>query len=571
MNYFSYSRRKTSVVKVGDVRIGGENPVRVQTMADCDTCNLKSALEQARKVKAAGGEIFRFTTQGVKQAEAAGEIKSALRAEGISLPIVADVHFNPDVAEVAAGKVDKVRINPGNYVDGIHRLDGAQYTDFEYAAEVEKIEKRLLRLLEICKKNGTALRIGVNHGSLSDRILARFGDTPEGLTESCMEFLRICHRENFENVAISIKSSNTLVMVHAVRRLVQAMSAEGMAFPLHLGVTEAGAGEDGRIKSAVGIGALLLDGIGDTIRVSLTEPPEAEIPVARQLVKLISLREKEKSAFNDVHENFDFFSYNRRKTRAVLGIGGENAPKVFARKKTSGALQPDFIFSEIEILKTLPNENFSQPFFVELGEEIDFENLKKFENCVLVHRVESLAKSRELFQKMLIADCQTPVVLRYELSDDFADDFVIFASAMLGALLLDGFGDGVWLDCQRLENEQLISTALGILQATRTRISRTEFVACPGCGRTMFDLQETLARVKTATSHLNHLKIAVMGCIVNGTGEMADADYGYVGAGRGKISLYKKKICKKKNIPQENAVEELINLIKENGDWKEKI
>ena len=456
-----YSRRKSWETKVGNVVIGGDAPIRVQSMTTTQTTDTEGSVEQAIRIIDAGGELVRLTTQGTREAENLKNIKASLLEKGYSTPLVADVHFNPNVADVAAKFVEKVRINPGNYVDPARTFKELEYTDSEYAAEIDKIRARFIPFLNICKENGTAIRIGVNHGSLSDRIMCRYGNTPAGMVESCMEFLRICVAENFLNVVLSIKASNTVVMVQTVRLLVQEMQKENMAFPVHLGVTEAGEGEDGRIKSAVGIGALLAEGIGDTIRVSLSEAPEKEIPVAKKLVA---------------------YAAESAEKRAIAKAG----------------IKEETIFLEYN------------------------------ESCL--------------------------------------EDLQLKAAMDAGALLIDGFAKELIITNSNnsISKEQLTDTANAILQAARIRFTKPEYISCPGCGRTLYNLEETIAKIKQATSHLVGVKIAIMGCIVNGPGEMADADFGYVGAGRGKISLYKGKECIEKNIPEADAVEKLLQLIESN-------
>lgn len=456
-----YSRRKSWETKVGNVVIGGDAPIRVQSMTTTQTTDTEGSVEQAIRIIDAGGELVRLTTQGTREAENLKNIKASLLEKGYTTPLVADVHFNPNVADVAAKFVEKVRINPGNYVDPARTFKELEYTDSEYAAEIDKIRARFIPFLNICKENGTAIRIGVNHGSLSDRIMCRYGNTPAGMVESCMEFLRICVAENFLNVVLSIKASNTVVMVQTVRLLVQEMQKENMAFPVHLGVTEAGEGEDGRIKSAVGIGALLAEGIGDTIRVSLSEAPEKEIPVARKLVA---------------------YAAESAEKRAVAKAGIKN-----------------------------------ETIYLDYNE-----------SCL--------------------------------------EDLQLKAAMDAGALLIDGFAKELIITNSNnsISKEQLTDTANAILQAARIRFTKPEYISCPGCGRTLYNLEETIAKIKQATSHLVGVKIAIMGCIVNGPGEMADADFGYVGAGRGKISLYKGKECIEKNIPETDAVEKLLQLIESN-------
>lgn len=455
----NYQRRISSVTRVGNIEIGGNNPIRIQSMATTDTNDTEGCVAQAKRIIDAGGELVRFTTQGTREAENMKNISARLKADGYNTPLVADVHFTAHVADVAARYCEKVRINPGNYVDPGRVFKHLEYTDEEYAEELKKIEAKLIPFLNICKEHHTAVRIGVNHGSLSDRIMSRYGDTPEGIVESCMEFLRICRREHFNDIVISIKASNTVVMVTTVRLLVETMDKEDMHYPLHLGVTEAGEGEDGRIKSAVGIGALLTEGIGDTIRVSLSEEPECEIPVARKLVDMIAecarLRAEAEASIKDdtIRLTLDAPDWETFQLKAAMAVGG----------------------------------------------------------LLIDHKA----------TKLVILNSQQPTA----------------------------------------DNQQLVTLADAILQAARIKFTKTEYISCPGCGRTLYNLQETIARIKAATSHLVGLKIGIMGCIVNGPGEMADADYGYVGAGRGKISLYKQKVCVEKNIPEEEAVDKLLELI----------
>lgn len=610
MDYFNYSRRQSSVVKIGDTPLGGTNPVRIQSMANVSTMDTDASVLQAIRMIDAGSEYVRFTAQGEREARNLGVIRKELHALGYTAPLVADIHFNPKAADAAACEVEKVRINPGNYVDKVKTFDLQEYTDDEYAAELQKIRDRFVPFLNICKEHGTATRIGVNHGSLSDRIMSRYGDTPEGMVASCMEFLRICRDEQFPNVVISIKASNTGVMVKTVRLLVRTMNAEGMQYPLHLGVTEAGDGEDGRIKSAVGIGALLSDGIGDTIRVSLSEDPEAEIPVARKLVDYIGERLGHEPITASLAPGYDPISATRRMTRAVEGIGSHFPPIVIS-DRTNGDFEfdhsvlPDYIYigredpdnlpdtfrllvdahfwkerpnafpffiaSEIEELKNYPGRlKFIRLTYRDLTDRA-LEILKKDTTAVVIlstyHR-NGLGAQRAAIHRLLTAGCDVPVVLHRDYVETDTESLQLKAGADFGTLLLDGFGDGIMLHNEGGTAMQTDSYMFGILQATRTRISKTEYISCPGCGRTLYDLQTTIARVKEATSHLKGLKIGIMGCIVNGPGEMADADYGYVGAGRGQISLYKGKECVLKNIPEAEAVERLVQLIKENGDWQ---
>lgn len=610
MDYFNYSRRKSSVVHIGNTPLGGENPIRIQSMANVSTMDTEAAVRQAIRIIDAGSEYVRFTAQGEREARNLGVIRRQLNTEGYYTPLVADIHFNPKAADAAAEEVEKVRINPGNYVDKVKTFDLLEYTDGEYAAELQKIRNRFVPFLNICKTHGTAIRIGVNHGSLSDRIMSRYGDTPEGMVASCMEFLRICREENFRDVVISIKASNTVVMVKTVRLLVRTMEAENMFYPLHLGVTEAGDGEDGRIKSAVGIGALLSDGIGDTIRVSLSEDPEAEIPVARKLVEYIGERVGHQPIEAMLAPGYDPLAMTRRVSGVTSGIGGGFPPVVISDRSNGDfefdrSSQPDYIYigkedpdnlpdtfrllvdahfwkerpnafpcfiaSEIEELKDYGTPlKFIRLTYSDLTDRV-IEVLKQDKAIVVIlstyHR-NGVGAQRAALHKLMTANCDVPVVLHHDYTESDVESLQLKAAADLGTLLLDGFGDGIMLHNEGCGMVMVDRCMFGILQAARVRISKTEYISCPSCGRTLYDLQTTIARVKEATSHLKGLKIGIMGCIVNGPGEMADADYGYVGAGRGQISLYKGKECIVKNIPEEDAVERLVQLIKENGDWQ---
>ena len=538
-------------------------------MANVSTMDTDASVVQAISMARAGAEYIRFTAQGVREARNLGLIRRRLNELGCHTPLVADIHFNPKAADVAAEFVEKVRINPGNYVDGA-RTFRADYTDEDFAEGVRKIRERFVPFLRLCRAHGTAIRIGVNHGSLSDRIMSRFGDTPEGMTESCMEFLRLCREEQFDDVVISIKASNTVVMVRTVRLLVRTMDREGMHYPLHLGVTEAGNDEDGRIKSAVGIGALLTDGIGDTIRVSLSEPPEAEIPVARELIDHINRTRAEEYAPMPADFEGTETDYFRR-TRMVGDIGGGRQPVVLAEytngEEPDETLRPDY-------LRHLPDGTFTStkdkrrtvpaPHFVELtpDELTDsrLEALNTDESSVIILRsvhTDSVNETRAAILRLRAAACQAPVILRRDYHEADLDRLRIAASADLGVLLIDGLlltqGGHSTPDTDRL--------AFGILQATRRRMSRTEYISCPGCGRTLYDLHQTISRIKAATGHLKGVKIGIMGCIVNGPGEMADADYGYVGAGPGRVSLYRGKECVLRSIPESEAVDRLLELI----------
>ena len=542
-------------------------------MANVSTMDTDASVVQAISMARAGAEYIRFTAQGIREARNLGVIRKRLNEQGCHTPLVADIHFNPKAADVAAEFVEKVRINPGNYVDGA-RTFRADYTDEDFAEGVRKIRERFVPFLRLCRAHGTAIRIGVNHGSLSDRIMSRFGDTPEGMTESCMEFLRLCREEQFDDVVISIKASNTVVMVRTVRLLVRTMDREGMHYPLHIGVTEAGNDEDGRIKSAVGIGALLTDGIGDTIRVSLSEPPEAEIPVARELIDHINRTRAEEYApmpADYVGTETDYF----RRTRMVADIGGGRQPVVLAEyadgDQPDETLRPDY-------LRHLPDGTFTStkdkrrtvpaPHFVELtpDELTDsrLEALNTDESSVIILRsvhTDSVNETRAAILRLRAAACQAPVILRRDYHETDLDRLRIAASADLGVLLIDGIADGLLLTQGSHSTPDTDRLAFGILQATRRRMSRTEYISCPGCGRTLYDLHQTISRIKAATGHLKGVKIGIMGCIVNGPGEMADADYGYVGAGPGRVSLYRGKECVLRSIPESEAVDRLLELI----------
>ncbi|MBE6310043.1 MAG: (E)-4-hydroxy-3-methylbut-2-enyl-diphosphate synthase [Bacteroidales bacterium] len=603
----NYVRRKTSTVNIGDVKLGSDFPIRLQSMTSTSTMDTEGSVAQCLRICKAGADIVRLTAQGVREAENIGEIRSILHSKGFSTPLVADIHFNPRAAFAAAEVTDKVRINPGNFVDVARTFKKLHFTEEEYAQEILKIREALLPFIALCREKGTAVRLGVNHGSLSDRIMSHYGDTPAGMVESAMEFLRIFVEENFTDVVISIKSSNTVVMVHTVRLLVQAMDAEDMHFPLHLGVTEAGDGEDGRIKSAVGIGTLLSEGIGDTIRVSLSEDPELEVPVAHKLVSYITSRANIEPIEGCSHQA-EPIEPQRRVSYSVANIGGQNKPIVIAStlpSKLNERFIPDYFFSAEGIIEDDRNnyivpadkydnsKNNSYPLFnitqieeckvctaplkwlsISTNTHIDdLQFLKQDKNTVivLIATHNNVSGCQEHFIKQLNeAGITTPVVLLNSYLDDDNEWIQVKAGADLGTMLLNGYRDGIWLDCPNYNNiNDIVRYEFGILQAARLRTSKTEYISCPSCGRTLFDLQKTVQEVKEATSHLSHLKIGIMGCIVNGPGEMADADYGYVGAAAGKISLYKNKECIEKNIPQEDAITKLIDLIKANGDWIE--
>ena len=565
IDLFNCRRRETVVVNVGGVNIGYGNPVRVQSMTNTGTMDTEGSVEQVLRIVGKGGELVRLTTQGNREAVNLGSIKERLVAMGCNVPLVADVHFNAAVADTAAKYADKVRVNPGNYVDSARTFKHIDYTDAEYAEELKRLRERFVSFLNLCKAEGKAVRVGVNHGSLSDRIMSRYGDTPSGVVESCMEFLRICRDEDFNDVVVSIKTSNTSMMVTTVRRLVRVMAEEGIKYPLHLGVTEAGDAEDGRIKSAVGIGALLADGIGDTLRVSLAEAPENEIPVAKELAAYVALREGHEPIAATVVPGFDYEEPQRRKSCTVGVVGGDNVPVVIGGKVADADIAPDFIASDMQVPDVASAVDGS---FVAVGyKSLTADNvakLKSLKDIVIVAssvHANPVGELRALVHKLTLEGISAPVIIRRTYNEQSVESLRIKAAADLGVLLIDGLVDGLWVEDAVASAEELNSIMFGILQATRARISKTEYIACPGCGRTMYDLQGTLARIKAATAHLKGLKIGVMGCIVNGPGEMADADYGYVGAARGKVSLYRRKECVEKNIPEEEAIERLLQLI----------
>jgi (E)-4-hydroxy-3-methylbut-2-enyl-diphosphate synthase len=617
---------------VGSIGFGGDNPIRVQSMTITNTMDTIATVEESIRMIVAGCELVRITAPSKKEAENLQNIKEELNKRGYFTPIVADIHFTPNAAEIAARIVEKVRINPGNYADK-KKFEELEYTDESYIAELKRIKEKFTPLIRICKEHGTAMRIGTNHGSLSDRILSRYGDTPKGMVESAMEFLRICREEDYHDIILSMKASNTRVMVQAYRLLVAEMIKEEMNYPLHLGVTEAGEGEDGRIKSAVGIGTLLADGLGDTIRVSLTEAPEFELPVAKNLLshfnELENHDEIKKITKNPLHS----FDYKKRNTKEVLNIGGGNVPIVMVdfclKEKITPAsffalgsnysvpldkwhisdMAADYVFVgnhniDFEVPGTLgviynykkwqehkkgyplltvnnyldeeilsDKLNFIYVCLSELDKEL-FTKLKIDNTAVLLidtYNRNGLAEQRKLFTELINNDIKTPVIIGRAYADLSEEQLQLSASIDFGALLLDGLGDGLFIAPENCGSDQSInSLAFGILQATRTRISKTEYISCPSCGRTLFDLQETTAKIRKVTDHLKGIKIGIMGCIVNGPGEMADADYGYVGTRPGKITLYKERNVVKKNIDEIEAVGALIDLIKENGDWVDK-
>jgi (E)-4-hydroxy-3-methylbut-2-enyl-diphosphate synthase len=619
-------------VKVGNITIGGNQPIRIQSMTTTNTMDTIDTVEESIRMIKAGCELVRITAPSKKEAHNLQNIKEELKKRGYNTPLIADIHYTPNAAEIAAKIVEKVRVNPGNYADK-KKFENITYTNESYDAEIVRIKEKFLPLVKICKTYGTAMRIGTNHGSLSDRILSRYGDTPKGMVESAMEFLRICREEDYHNIILSMKASNTRVMVQAYRLLVAEMIKEKMNYPLHLGVTEAGEGEDGRIKSAVGIGALLADGIGDTIRVSLTEAPEFEIPVAQNLLKHFEGIEEHDSIQKITKNPLHSFDYKRRKTNEVLNIGGGNVPIVMAdfclKEKITAAsffavgsnysvpldkwnltdMAADYVFVgnhdlNFEVPGTLGViYNYKKwivhrkgyPFLTindyldegEISEKLNivyvclsdlceelFSRLKTDNTAVLMidtYNENGTAEQRKLFTELMNNGIKTPVIIGRAYGDLSEEQLQLSASSDLGALLLDGLGDGIFIAAENCGSYQSInSLAFGILQASRTRISKTEYISCPSCGRTLFDLQETTAKIRKETDHLKGIKIGIMGCIVNGPGEMADADYGYVGTGKGKITLYKEQEVVEKNIAEDKAVTSLINLIKKYGDWVEK-
>ena len=625
----SYSRYRTREVNIGGIPLGGDNPIRIQSMTTTDTMDTMATVEQSIRIIDAGADYVRITAPSKNEAENLENIKAELRKRGYDAPLIADIHFTPNAAEIAARIVEKVRVNPGNYADK-KKFQVYSYTDEHYEKELERIREKFTPLVKICKEYGTAMRIGTNHGSLSDRIMSRYGDTPVGMVESALEFVRICRDLDYHDIILSMKASNPQVMVQAYRFLIGMMEEEGMNYPLHLGVTEAGDGEDGRIKSALGIGTLLEDGIGDTIRVSLTEEPEAEIPVCVELVERYSTRPGHKEIPPVIDYPIDPLEYNRRKTHEVENIGGHSVPVVILTpqgevnspedlipigyqynekldKWNIGDLAPDYVYLGSKDIsfnlpgtlkkifdygywKALDNKSDSFPLYtaeeyINAGEdsakmnfvsltledlnEIILQKVKGDGKCVIILSTDNehaMPEIRRAFVELINNGITSPVIIKRSFDTD-DDKFIVYSSTDAGALFLDGLGDGIWLENKSTPSGLLNSVSFGILQASRTRISKTEYISCPSCGRTLFDLQETTAMIRGRTNHLKGLKIAIMGCIVNGPGEMADADYGYVGSGPGKITLYKGKEVVKRGIASETALDELIELIKDNGDW----
>lgn len=646
----TYSRFRTREIRIGDTPMGGNNPIRIQSMTTIDTMDTLGSVEQTIRMVDAGCEYVRITAPSIKEAENLGNIKKELRARGYQVPLVADIHFTPNAAEVAARLIEKVRVNPGNYADK-KKFDQIEYTDSAYQAELDRIYKKFAPLVNICKEYGTAMRIGTNHGSLSDRIMSRYGDTPEGMVESAMEFIRICEDLNYHNLCVSMKSSNPLVMVQAYRLLVERMVAENMNYPLHLGVTEAGDGEDGRIKSAVGIGTLLEDGLGDTVRVSLTEEPEKEAPVAKALVNRYSNRNKELQASSEskitvLSEEKATIAYTSKEVNTF--VGGSLVPRVIVDISSKNLKDP-FILTEVGYKYDAINDKYhmgdQSVDFVYLGNALpsftmpgnlkqlyNYSTWQGLQNKSNIHPIYTLAEfnaaalkdtvlnmvrisndditseefqilqvdktivflletthicgmadQRQFFANLQQIGIDNPVIIRRSYKkEDFSgplgdimnseepiSKIQLYAATDLGALLIDGLGSGIWIDSPATPTDKLVSISFGILQATRSRISKTEYISCPSCGRTLFDLQETTQMIRSRTNHLKGLKIGIMGCIVNGPGEMADADYGYVGAGPDKITLYRGQEVVKKNVSSTNALDELINIIKSDGLWIE--
>jgi len=613
-SYTKYERFPAHKVQMGTLKMGAQYPVVVQSMVNTNTMDTLATVNQVRELVDAGCNLVRITAPTVRDAENLQNIKDEMLKQNISVPLVADIHFAPKAADIAATIVDKVRINPGNYVDK-KAFKSFDYTDGEYQDELLRIEEKFIPFLEICKQHKTAVRIGSNHGSLSDRIVNKYGNSPEGMVEAAMEFLRICQKVDFKNVVVSMKASNTQIMTQSTRLLAAKMLDENMSFPIHLGVTEAGNGEEGRIKSAIGIGALLADGIGDTIRVSLTEHPKAEIPVANRIVEhFAKLSEKSENDLPEISEElFTPFVFNKRISEDYDFMGASKPAIVLVKAKGQtqiwGDIKPDFVLINKEDQATDKEQNYLLPIdqfryaditgnfypYMETPEFMEVEkpiapihfvecNLKNIDTLLQTERfgetawawnvvfifnstqTNSIAEQRMFFDK--IKHLKNPVILKKSYKN--TEHLAIDSACDLGPMFTDGFGDGIWVDSYKdafINN----SIAFNILQGARVRMSKTEFISCPSCGRTLFDLESTTEEIKQRLSHLKHLKIGIMGCIVNGPGEMADADYGYVGAGKGNISLYKGQTVVRKNIPSEQAVDELITLIKENGDWQTEI
>lgn len=630
-----YSRRLTREVDIGGVPLGGSNPIRIQSMTTVDTMDTTGTVEQSIRMVDAGCDYVRITAPSLNEARNLEVIKKELRSRGYNVPLIADIHFTPNAAELAARLVEKVRVNPGNYADK-KRFEMIDYSDAAYDTELERIRNKFTPLVKICKEYGTAMRIGTNHGSLSDRIMSRHGDTPLGMVESALEFLRICEDLQYYNIVLSMKASNPQVMIQAYRLLVQKLDEEGFQpYPLHLGVTEAGDGEDGRIKSSLGIGTLLEDGLGDTVRVSLTEEPEAEVPVCRELISRYTDRANHDPIPEITRYPIDPISYTRRTTRETGNLGGHQVPRVIADFSLKESITPASLFAvgyqysipldkwtitdracdylflgdqsiDFAIPGTLgliynhaawlkhKHEANAYPFIrpekylegVEKSLQLNFiyaclkditpalmDRIKSDPTVVLLIDTwnnHGYAEQRRLFVELINSTCLCPVVIGRPYADLSAEQLQLYAATDMGGLLIDGLGDGLFIAAENCGSDKVVNdTAFNILQATRSRISKTEYISCPSCGRTLFDLQETTGKIRSRTNHLKGVKIAIMGCIVNGPGEMADADYGYVGSGPGKITLYRGKEVVKKNVPTPQAVDELIGLIREDGVWVE--
>lgn len=577
----SYERRPAIEVTIGNLKLGGAHPVRLQSMANTDTNDTEGSVAQAERIIKAGADLLRYTTQGRREATNMANIAEGIHHLGYTTPLVADVHFNPNAADEALEHIEKVRINPGNYVD-TKSSTPREWTDELFEEMHNKVIERFGKFVLRAKELGRAIRIGVNHGSLSERMLTRYGDTPEGMIESCLEYLDVCRMHDFHDIVISMKSSNTLVMTAAVRLLSKTLAERGYpAYPLHLGVTEAGEGEDGRIKSAVGIGSLLADGLGDTIRVSLSEEPEAEIPVAKTLVDYISSRQPldvDTAILPDWNE-YTNLSYNDRKNSIAIGklAGGGNLPIVLSNATPSNSgdsTKADYYISDSGAITNAQGAIMKDFSYVELDcYSITEEALANVQETSLIllnaPGNNAIAEWRLGFTLLRRAGIKNSIILRRTYTTNDIELFRLQLAADAGTIIIDGWSNGLYISAPNLQEEDVIKTELGVLQATRLRMSKTEFISCPGCGRTLYSLTETIAKIKAATSHLKGLKIGVMGCIVNGPGEMADADYGYVGAAPGKIDLYKGQECIRRGIPQEEAVNQLIDLIKSEGDWRE--
>ncbi|MGD8781178.1 MAG: (E)-4-hydroxy-3-methylbut-2-enyl-diphosphate synthase [Ignavibacteria bacterium] len=627
-----YSRWKTREVKIGDVPLGGLNPIRIQSMTTTDTMNTVATAEQTIRMVEAGCEYVRITAPSIKEAKNLQNIKDELRRRGVNVPLIADIHFTPNAAEVAARIVEKVRVNPGNYADK-KKFNIIEYSDEQYNFEIERIYEKFSPLVKVCKEYGTSMRIGTNHGSLSDRIMSRYGDSPLGMVESAMEFIRICEDHNYHDIVLSMKASNTQVMVEAYRLLVNKMIEEGMNYPIHLGVTEAGDGADGRIKSALGIGALLEDGIGDTVRVSLTEEPENEAPVAIELAGRYKNREKHESIIPVEELPYNLFDYQKRESFQIASFGGKNSPKVVADFSRLNVDYPAFekvglkysqqldrwnitdtaadviyfgksicnfdipnnckAVYDFDYWKTLTDKSKGFPLYT-LNEYItveeksflmnfvylslenvlsdEFEKISNDEKIIFVivtDNLHGMAEHRRILIELANNGIKNPIIIKRSYDNLDENKLMLYSATDFGSLFIDGFGDGIWIDDAADNLEFINSISFGILQAARVRISKTEYIACPSCGRTLFDLVEVTNKIRSRTGHLKGVKIGIMGCIVNGPGEMADADYGYVGSGVGKITLYRGKEVVKRNIESKLAVDQLIELIKEDNMWVE--